>query len=309
MKRRGFTLVELLVAVALGSTLCLGAATLLLRSKHAYLQDEQLIRTLENGHYALRLLSRELSMAGYLGESLPGGIGPAPSGGTACYRHLVQLGDALEHYDNLAAAGSGMPEGCARPGQHQAGSDVLLVRRTMDTPTVYRGERFAATAAETLYLRADRHGAELALGSSDLEAEGSLWRYYPQLFFLRSYSRYRGDGIPALCRIRLAAEAQRTAPVECLVEGVEQLQLEFGVDTDGDGLADRYLSRPSQEQLGRALVARVQLLLRSPLPLPGHRDRNRYQLGNSGVLVPGDRFYRRLLTTSVLLRNSDVYRS
>ena len=314
MRGRGLTLVEVLIAVALGSVLCLAGATLLIQSKRAYLQDEQLARLQENGKYALRLLARELSMAGYYGEALPGDIVPAPPGGTKCYRYLVHGKGAFEHYDNISRngispVGTDLPQDCARPGDHQLGSDALLARRVMDLPTTRLGEAHVPTRGSMLYLRKDQRGAALRRGANGLAVDGSLWRFHPQLFFLRNYSRERGDGVPALCRIRLSPEEQRTAPVECLVEGVEQLQIEFGIDSDGDQWADRYVSTLAANEASRVVVARIQLLVRSPLRLPGHRDNNTYLLGNTEIPPPGDGFFRRVLGTSVVLRNSDVHRS
>lgn len=313
MRSVGLTLVELLIAVALGSVLCLAGATLLTKSKQAYLQDEQLARLQENGSYALRLLTRELSMAGYFGQALPEDIVAAPSGGSECYQHLLQLKGVLEHYDNLSPGGSSaqgtdLPGGCTRPGDHQSGADALLVRRVMDLPATQWGESRVSTRGEMLYLRMNARGSALERGGRGLGSDGSLWRYHPQLFFLRSYSRVRGDALPALCRIRLSPEAERTAPVECLVEGVEQMQIEFGIDSDGDRWADRYVSTLAPGDGARAVVARIQLLVRSPLPMPGHRDNNYYIVGNTRLDPPADGFFRRVLETSVLLRNSDVQR-
>ena len=253
-------------------------------------------------------------MAGYYGEALPGDIAPAPPGGTKCYQHLVQIKGVLEHYDNLSSSGTSpkgtdLPRECARPGDHQVGTDALLARRVMDLPAIQRGEPHVPTTGAILYLHKDQLGAALKRGAGGLAVDGSLWRFHPQLFFLRSYSRVRGDGVPTLCRIRLSPEVQRTAPVECLVEGVEQMQIEFGIDSDGDRWADRYVSTLAPNEVSRAVVARIQLLVRSPLPLPGHRDNNSYMLGNAKIAPPGDGFFRRVLGTSVVLRNSDVHRS
>jgi prepilin-type N-terminal cleavage/methylation domain-containing protein len=314
MRGKGLTLVEMLIAVALGAVLCLAGATLLIKSQRVYLQDEQLARLQENGHYALRLLSRELSMAGYFGEVLPGDIVAAPPAGTTFYQHLVQLNPVFEHYDNLSpagvsAGGIALPQSCSRHGDHQAEADALLLRRTLDLPAMYRGEQHAPTFGDMLYLRLDRDGAALERGTTGSAVDASLWRFHPQLLFLRAYSRVRGDGIPALCRLRLSPMAARTAPVECLVEGVEQMQIGFGIDGDGDRRADRYVSTLAPGDVARAVVARIQLLVRSPLPLPGHRDNNTYTLGNTRYGPVGDGFLRRVLETSVLLRNSDVHRS
>ncbi len=61
---QGLSLVELLVAIAIGVVLAFGAMNLLLSSKRSYLQAEELARLQENGRHALRYLSYELTMAG-----------------------------------------------------------------------------------------------------------------------------------------------------------------------------------------------------------------------------------------------------
>ena len=69
---RGLSLVELLLALALGVVLSFGAMNLLLYSKRSFFEAQELARLQENGRHALRYLSHELTMAGYLATRLPG---------------------------------------------------------------------------------------------------------------------------------------------------------------------------------------------------------------------------------------------
>ena len=65
--QRGLTLVELLVAMALGVILSGGVVAAYLGSKRHYVYEDQVARVQENGRYALQLLRRELAMAGFYG--------------------------------------------------------------------------------------------------------------------------------------------------------------------------------------------------------------------------------------------------
>jgi len=98
------------------------------------------------------------------------------------------------------------------------------------------------------------------------------------------------------------------APLECLVVGVQDLQVEFGIDEDGDQLADIYLRSPATGEIGQAVSARLYLLLRSVLPVYGYINRHSYRLGDKLVAPANDAYYRRVMQATVLLRNSSRYR-
>jgi hypothetical protein len=99
------------------------------------------------------------------------------------------------------------------------------------------------------------------------------------------------------------------APTQCLVEGIENLQLEFGIDDNGDAQADRYEAAPDAAELAAAVAARIYLLVRSVNPLPGHVDDRSYELGQTRVEPSHDAYCRRLLQTTVLLRNRGLFPS
>ncbi len=279
---RGLSLVELLVAIAIGVALSFGAMNLLLHSKRSYLEAEELARLQENGRSALRYLSYELTMAGYLATRLPGTPVPTVESGTGCFDYLMQTDTPLEQLDDVTAAGEpggggpGLPADCLLPGRHVAGTDLLLTRRTLSAPTAAGGESFAAVDADAIYLQAAAgyQAARLQRGGGGISPLGELWEYAPQVLFLRNYSVTSGDGVPALCRKRLGRSSNRMAPTECLVEGIENLQLEFGIDENGDRQPDRFEPAPDPARLRAAVAARVYLLVRSVHPLAGHSDDN-----------------------------------
>jgi type IV pilus assembly protein PilW len=313
---RGLSLVELLVALAIGVVLCFGAMNLLLHSKLSYLEAEELARLQENGRHALRYISYELAMAGHLAALLPVTRVPPVESGSPCFDHLMQTQWAVEHLNDVNSAGEpgaggpGLPADCLLAGRHIPATDILLTRRSASAPAATGAVPGAEVPgvgvdADDLYLLAapDYASYQLQRGGAGLQARGELWEYLPQVLFLRNYSHSVGDGVPALCRKRLGRSANGMAPTECLVEGVENLQLEFGIDDDGDHLPDRYAVAPDAAQLQAAVAARIYLLLRSIHPLPGHSDDRAYALGSRRVEAARDGHYRRLMQTTVLLRN------
>jgi len=89
----------------------------------------------------------------------------------------------------------------------------------------------------------------------------------------------------------------------CLVEGVENMQLEFGIDTDDDGVANQYKVAPTGAEMDQAVTAKIHLLLRSILKIAGYRDDKTYALGQKVVAAQRDGFLRRVFSTTVHLRN------
>ncbi|RMD79283.1 MAG: hypothetical protein D6809_03950, partial [Gammaproteobacteria bacterium] len=118
--------------------------------------------------------------------------------------------------------------------------------------------------------------------------------------------RCQGHLIPALVRETLGALGRPVA--EEVVAGVEQLQLRYGVDLNGDGAVDRYLDAgqpPLDDPAGWGVVRSVRLwvLVRSECPDPFHTDTRTYQMGDAPPYAPADHFHRALYRTTVALRN------
>ena len=64
---KGFSLIEILVALAIGSLLVLGLVEVFAASRAAYQLSTGLARVQENGRFAMDFLQRDLRMAGHLG--------------------------------------------------------------------------------------------------------------------------------------------------------------------------------------------------------------------------------------------------
>jgi type IV pilus assembly protein PilW len=73
-KRRGFTLVEILVALAIGALLTSGFVQIFSSSKKTYLIQDNLSRLQENARFAMDFLARDIRMAGHINNAVPSSI-------------------------------------------------------------------------------------------------------------------------------------------------------------------------------------------------------------------------------------------
>lgn len=144
-------------------------------------------------------------------------------------------------------------------------------------------------------------------------AEGaSLTRFVVHAYFVTA------SDPPYLARLRLPdpSTAESTAfAVDNLISGIEDFQVEFGVDRDGDGTAENYLAANSltatdweRPDSGRPVVisVRLGLLIRSDeenVRIDAESQQFELLDPSNPVSSPVDKRLRRAFTTIVALRN------
>ncbi len=94
----------------------------------------------------------------------------------------------------------------------------------------------------------------------------------------------------------------RRAPEE-LIEGVENLQIEFGIDNNADLLADAYVEPQAVTNWSRVIAARIAVLMRSPDETGTQTDTASYRVLGETITAPGDRRLRMVFSTTANLRN------
>ncbi|MGH8495818.1 MAG: PilW family protein, partial [Gammaproteobacteria bacterium] len=92
---------------------------------------------------------------------------------------------------------------------------------------------------------------------------------------------------------------------EEIIPGVEDLQVQFGVDTDIDGVANRYVN-PDYALVGTDNIVAVRLWLRMRTENieVGFVDDNTYTYADQNVGPFNDNFRRLVVSKTVLLRNA-----
>ena len=141
-RQSGLTLVELMVALAIGSFLIIGAIQIYTQSRQAFVVNESIARVQETAQFAMDTIEADLRMASnwgrnsralavegrsLAGDDNPKGLTvPQPSCGDAWAFDLAKPIDGSDNGYGLA---------CTASGGSVANSDVITVRRTTVEPT------------------------------------------------------------------------------------------------------------------------------------------------------------------------------
>lgn len=308
-RSRGFSMVELMVAIVIGLILVGGAISLLVTSKQTYGVQDDLARLQESGRFALEMMGRDLRMAGYVGCA--NDISAAPAGPVSNQVAILASGELRD----FSRAIEGLEQGMATwaPSNYdEAGAPIAGFDPLSDAITV----RHFGGAAAPLLLTMANASADIRIDNSILNARASdiiavsdcgttdvvqitnnpnltgnvdlthaaLSKAYlgtapdPARVSLATAVRYfiapsAAAGIDAnrasensLYRQTLVAGAPT---VQELLEGVQNMQITYGIDNDDDNVADVYVKADDGAMNWTRVVAiRVGLLLRTT----GNRD-------------------------------------
>jgi type IV pilus assembly protein PilW len=234
---------------------------------------------------------------------------------------------------------------CIKTNGILAGSDIVAIRRVdtsvTDLASVSLNENLGNTYIQTAKSDGSPYSAGICASTTDCSGKTSagsssgktpaelfslqkknpdtgadeiadIRRYHIDVYFIRPWSIQEGDGIPTLMRSALTNSGTSPAmTAEALVEGVENMQLQYGLD-DGtapgianDGTPDRYVDEPADlAAWANVVTMRIGLLVRTLEPDPGYTDTKAYTLGENNVVDPkNDHFKRHVFSSVVRLVN------
>jgi len=147
--------------------------------------------------------------------------------------------------------------------------------------------------------------------TNGLDADSVYYPYQHLVFYIQQ-QRVDSQTIPVLMRKRLVRSASGAARIatDSVIDGVERLHFEFGIDANLDGRLNYMLpttlmsNEHWQQQRGRIVSIRFYILLRSTLPDPRYVNQQTYQMGASRFEAPDDHYRRLLLAGSVYFNNT-----
>ena len=317
---RGFTIIELLIALALGLTLSAAITKIYIQNNVSMQQDEQIARLQENARYALKLLSREIGMAGFAGGTPDQSTLTPVAIATGCAHDTWNL-DLTTPLDfiNDAEAGSAMTTEagvtitCSAPSDLVDETDIISIKRTADRATLENGTLASnvATTDNQWYLRladnrSNKNWVNVASGaaieSSDASAGSDVdyWAFFHKIYYLRNVDD-SGEDVPTLCAQVLQGSSLSE---ECYVDGIENIQIELGLDLDGDSTPDIFKSNPTIAEMADTVVVRLYLLARSPNEIGGYTNNKTYYLGSTTIANPDDGYFRRVYSTTIQIKNA-----
>lgn len=316
----GFSLVELMVAMAIGLILIAGIMTLVIGNLQGYGELIKSGHKIENGRFATQLLRDDVAHAGYFGGW--GKITDIPAMPAACEVGASAIADIFAFPVQGWNAGSstavpGSSWSCLASSNFKPGADVLVVNRVSTRPTEkasLQGSRLyiQATPVDIVLARGDADPDPFVLQNEDAE-DADIRAVLKHVYFVTSCSDCSSnDGVPTLRRLEIANNGSLSSIA--LVEGIENMQVDYGLDDSGNSSPDRFVAEPASAVEWSSVVAvRINLLVRNVLATAGHEDTKEYLLG-SGVSTSGavtgnvvgpfnDGFKRSVYSVTVRLQN------
>jgi len=334
----GMSIVELMIAIMLGLMVLAGLASVFASSSRSRSELERASRQIENGRYAIEILSDDLRSAGFYGEldlspfAVPGALPDPCSTDPAVWGQSLRV--AVQGYDNGASAPACIP------ADVQPASDVLVVRHVAGCeagaagcPAAVNGMPYFQAAkcgtqvasAATEYEVGIRGTAAFSRQLKDCAAAAGLRRYIVDIYYL-STNNGQGAAIPTLKRLELdplAASSFANAggfDQVPIAEGIERMNLEYGIDTDNDGQPDAFTADPANyapagcgscnavNNWANVVAVRINLLARSTEASPGFTDAKTYTLGLDAAgapitYTPNDAYHRHAYSTLVRVVN------
>lgn len=340
----GLTLVELMISLALGLIITLAVGYLYTNSRQSYRVNDNIAHIQENGRYALEMIGRDLRMAGYWGcnsewiaKQVAKGIDALPNTLNNKTDYAYDFKTPVEGHEATSADAWSPALDTSIVGA-LSGTDVLTLRTTFGkgirvlqhpggTPPGSAALKVSADSglvAGDIVLVSDCSGAAIfqitqintsagmdnvehdtgpgVPGNStpnlDKEYEGGEIRRITTVTY---YIRPNAAGRPALFRLSRGV-------AEELVENVENLQVSYGVDTDGDKQVDVFRPANNVTNWNTVRAVRVRLLLVSPDDNLTETPQTYSFVDTDGDGIPDpvtatDRRLRYVFTSTIGLRN------
>lgn len=166
----GFTLIELMVALAVGLLVVYAAIQLFTTSRATYTSEENMARVQENGRFAMEFLTSDLRMAGNAGcvGSLPAGSINNIASPALATSTFVAAGLAAYRYTGTGGNGVGdwtpwLPTGFFTDGVVMAGTDVVMIQYASTINTNLTGN-MGVENANIQILSSSQVASEIAAG-------------------------------------------------------------------------------------------------------------------------------------------------
>lgn len=287
---RGFSLIELMIALTIGLILVAGAAAVFVGSRQTFRTQESLAQVQETGRLLSFMVYPYVRQAGYLPDPLrqidPGRLfigGPDPA---------IDVRRALWGVDNAASTVAGVTV--------QKATDTLVTRYfgqdAPEDPDDLEGQLKTCLG--------------LPAGSAGLRSD----QMAENLFFVRPLEAGNKDiadtGIGSLsCRARVytlnpidgTVTAMQNLPPQPLILGVQDMQIVYGTDSDSDGVPELYASAGAVTDWQQVVSLRITVSVAGATPTELSPS-SAWDAASGEARITGGRI-RRSFTTVVQIRN------
>lgn len=312
----GFSLVELMVAMVVGLVIISGAFSLHSTTRKTQQVNEAQMDMVSDARFAIEMIAYDLRHAGAWGGTNRGGLIFCRYKGSATASCTVSsAGESLPvalgsdcaqgwYYDLdvavFASNNSNPFSGTCIPAteKYVAGSDVLQIRYAEATPPT-------ALLANQAYVRSHFNGGRVFIGATQpvldsFDPSANNHELHAYAYYVSDFTDAVGDGIPSLRRAALV-----NGPAlqnQTLLSGVTDLQVQFGVDMDGDKIVDSYVDPSAGLDPTTVVAAKIWLLMRTD-DRQNVTKAKTYTLAGTNVTKGADGYRYFMVSSVVNLRN------
>lgn len=338
---RGFSVIELMVAVAISLLLLSGIVAIFVSSKSSYETNERFSRIQENGRFALDAVMTDVRSSGFVGcARQPNYLSTSLNNQTTLQWNFLAGSVAGFEATGTDTWSPAMDASIAGP---LSGSDVLVVRvpvreRVASPLTADMGTSsgtlqvapgsgwtagdialaYSCEAISVFQVTGFTSGGvishDINSGAAPQNANNNLSYTYRQhvtrvvpvetiVYFVAPSTRVADAIDPAPAGTTSLWRRRGLAAVEELVEGIEQIQIQYGVDTNGDVIVDEYRTADAVSDWNDVISVGVAMLVRSLEEYGTETDARTYTLLDVDVAAPADRRMREVFTATASIRN------
>jgi type IV pilus assembly protein PilW len=263
-RQSGFTLIEMMIALTIGLLLLVAMSVVFVGTSTSRREMEISADVIETGRYALDTLNRELSQAGFYGTLLT----PVGATNLPCSTAVSDWADSLPFHVFGWNSSTGAADADPTCITRKPGTDAIFIQRAS---SCFVGETASGVSIcppqdnNNAYIQVQECGEKYAAGALVLQQGATVFpletnacdgapsvirRIVRRIYYVSSanvlnYVEVRLDGV------------QQPVPI---AENIEQMQIEYAIDTNGDGTADEFKSSPTAAQWPQAIGARVWLV-------------------------------------------------
>ena len=309
-KQCGFTLMEVMISLAIGIFLLGGITSAYLAMRSATTETVTLSEIQQNGRMAIALLSADIQQAGFSGmlpDLSTNATAPGPFAGD-CNSGLnggsfpqAGVGNFPSIW-GVTLLGGGNAIGCVVNAA--ANSDIIQIKRGGGPPIAA-----AAMQANRFYLESNSAQGVIFPGTAVAAGLnlGEIWSYFHHVYFVTT-EVFDGNAIPVLARMELVNNAGPAIQQNMLLDGIERIRFYYGIDSNDDDIVDSYIApinMPATMWQANAQLKAVKIyvLARASRPDVNYQNLNTYDLGDGVAFTPNDNFRRLLFSTTVSIQH------
>ena len=329
--QKGFSLIELMISVVIGLFLIIAASYAFQEAQRTYTINDNVARLQEQAQFVLDTLEEDIRMSSFWGlhnrfsavsfdSTLPATITGDCTVPWALTVTRGMTGTNNANPSTAATVNNWADTGCiSAANTWQTGTDSLVIRHagseiipdgTLDPNKIYVAS--VETPLSTVFTTIDTNVP------SGTNPDSKVYEFQAHGYYIRDFSYAAGDDTPMMRKLTLISGP--AVQDRELAIGVEDFQIEYGIDTSGyasanRGSINRYITPDNPILIptdvafnpeAEILSVKVWLLMRAENEEMNYINDNIYSYAGNGVVAPFNDAYRRLLVSSTFyIRNRE----